>query len=60
MEPYGALNGVDPRSTADAHENEFLDNTTEHDGKTYDVGRLWAEENIQLPNNYFSALIKKN
>ena len=29
-----------------------------HNGKRCDVGMLWAEDNIELPNNYFSALVQ--
>ena len=58
MESYGALKQVDPRSAADARAHDLLDNTTVHNGKRYDVGMLWVEDNIELPNNYFSALVK--
>ena len=56
MESYGALKQVDPRSASDARAHDILENTTLHNGKKYDVGMLWAEVNIELPNNYFSAL----
>ena len=56
MESYGALQQVDPRSAADARAHDILQNTTVHNGKRYEVGMLWAEDNIELPNNYFSAL----
>ena len=58
MESYGALKQVDPRSAADARALDILENTTVHNGKKYDVGMLWAENNIELPNNYFSALVQ--
>ena len=58
MESYGALKQVDPRSAADARALDILENTTVHNGKRYDVGMLWAEDNIELPNNYFSALVQ--
>ena len=58
MESYGALKQVDPRSASDARAHEILENTTVHNGKRYDVGMLWAEDNIELPNNYFSALVQ--
>ena len=58
MESYGTLKQVDPRSTSDARAHEILENTTVHNGKRYDVGMLWAEDNIELPNNYFSALLQ--
>ena len=51
MESYGALKQIDPRSAADARAHDILENTTVHNGKRYNVGRLWAEDNIELPNN---------
>ena len=58
MESYGALKQVDPQSAADARALDFLENATVHNGKRYDAGMLWAEDNIELPNNYFSALVQ--
>ena len=58
MESYGALKQVDPQSAAEALALEFLENATVHNGKMYDVGMLWAEDNIELPNNSFSALFQ--
>ena len=58
MESYGALKQVHPQSTSDAHAHDILENTTVHNGKRYNVGMLWAEDNIELPNNYFSALVQ--
>ena len=58
MESYGALKHVDPRSSSDARAHEILENTTVHNGKRYNVGMLWAEDNIELPNNYFAALVQ--
>ena len=51
MESYGALKQVDPRSSSDARAHEILENTTVHNGKMYNVGMLWAEDNFELPNN---------
>ena len=53
MESYGALKQVDPQSAADARAHDFPENTTVHNGKRHDVGMLWAEDNVELPNNYF-------
>ena len=58
MESYGALKQLDPRSASDARAHDILENTTVHNGKKYDVGMLCAEDNIELPNNYFSALVQ--
>ena len=58
MESYGAYKQVDTRSAADARAQELLETTTIHNGQRYDVGMLWADDNIQLPNNYFSSLVQ--
>ena len=58
MESYGTLKQVDPRSTSDARAHDILENPTVHNGKRYNVGMLWADDNIGLPNNYFSALVQ--
>ena len=58
MESYGELKQVDQRSASDARAHEILENTTVHNGKRYNVGMLWAEDNIELHNNYFSALVQ--
>ena len=58
MESFGALKRVDPRSASDARAHDILENTTVHNGKRYNVGMLWVEDNIELPNNYFSALVQ--
>ena len=58
MESYGAYQQVDPRSAADARAQEILETTTFHNGQRYDVGMLWADVNLQLPNIYFSSLVQ--
>ena len=58
MESYGALEQVDPQSAADARALDILEKTTVHNGKRYNVGMLWAKDNIELPNNYFWALVQ--
>ena len=30
--------------------------TTQFNGERYEVGLLWQEDNVKLPNNYFSAM----
>ena len=52
---YGALKRVDPQPAGDARAFDIFENTTVHKGKRYDVGMLWAKDNIELPNHYFSA-----
>ena len=58
MVSYGALEQVDPRSAGDARALDVLEKTTVHNGKGYDVGMLWAEDNIELLNNYFTPLVQ--
>ena len=58
MESYGALKQVDSRSASDGRAHDILENTTVYNGKRYNVGMLWAEDSIELPNNYFSALVQ--
>ena len=58
MELYGGLKQVDPRSAADARALDILENTTVRNAKRYDVGMLWAEDNIELPNKNYSALVQ--
>ena len=58
MESYGAFKQVDPRSAADARAQEVLETTIFHNGQRYDVGMLWADDNIHLPNNFFSSLVQ--
>ena len=58
MESYGAYKQFDPRSAADARAQEIPEKTTSHNVQRYYVGMLWADDNIQLPNNYFSSLIQ--
>ena len=58
MESDDSIKQVDPRSASDARAHDILEDTTVHNGKRYDVGKLWAEDNIELLNNYFSALVQ--
>ena len=58
IESFGANKQVDSRSAADARAHEILESTTIHNGLRYDAGMLWAADNIQLPNNYFSSLVQ--
>ena len=58
IESYGAFKQVEPRSLSDARAQEILETTTFNNGQRYDLGMLWADHNIQLPNNYFSSLVQ--
>ena len=58
IESFGANKQVDSRSAADTKAHKILESTTIHNGLRYDVGMLWAADNTQLPNNYFSSLVQ--
>ena len=58
MELYGLLKQVIPRSASDTRVHENLENITVHNGKSYNVEMLWAKDKIELPNNYFLALVQ--
>ena len=58
MESYGTMKEVDPRSSADRRAVEILEKTTTHDCQRDQVGMLWANDNLDLPNNYYSALVQ--
>ena len=47
MESYEALKQVELRSAADARVLDSLEKTTVHNGRRYDVGMLWVEDNIE-------------
>ena len=58
LESYGAMKEVDPRSSADRRAVEILEKTTTHDGQRCQIGMLWANDDLDLPNNYYSALVQ--
>ena len=58
LESYGAMMEVASRSSADRRAVEILEKTTAHDGQRYQIGMLWANDDIDLPNNYYSALVQ--
>ena len=58
IESFGANKQVDSGSAADARAHETLGSTTIHNGLRYNVGMLWAADNIKLTNNYFSSLVQ--
>ena len=60
MESYGAMKNVDSCSAADRQANDILEQTTILKDGRYHVGMLWADEDPELPNNYFSALAQFN
>ena len=58
MELFGTYKQIEPRSAAAARAHEVLETTTFQNRQMYDVGMLLAEDNIQLPINYYSSLIQ--
>ena len=57
MEEFGENRHNDRWYAAGAGAHEILENTTVHNDLRYDVGRLWAAGDTQLPNIYFSSLV---
>ena len=55
METYASVCDVSGRSKEEKRAQTILENTTKHNGKRYEVGLLWADNNPNLPNNYHSA-----
>ena len=49
---------MDSRPATDARTTKILDETAYHDGSRYQVGKLWAEDESCLLNNYFSAPVQ--
>ncbi|XP_075256623.1 uncharacterized protein LOC142349095 [Convolutriloba macropyga] len=58
LESYCAMKEVDPSSSADRRAVEIFEKITTHDGQRYQVGMLWANDDVDLPNNYYSALVQ--
>ena len=58
LESYGAYKSADPRSKADKRGSRILESTTTHDSERYTVGMLWSDDNIVLPNNYYTSLVQ--
>ena len=56
METYASLCNVSGRSKQDERAFDILKRSTRHNGESYEVGLLWADDSPDLPNNYSSAL----
>ena len=57
LESYGSCIQADPGTAADKPANKTLETTTVDDGERYSVGKLWATDNVTLPNNYYASLV---
>ena len=58
MESFCAYVQADPCSAGDKRANKILETTSIHDGERYSVGMLWVEDDVVLPNNYYSSLVQ--
>ena len=55
METYASVCDVSGRSKEEKRVQANLEKTTKHNGELYEKGLLWADDNPNLPNNYYSA-----
>ena len=55
METYASVCDVSGRSKGEMRAQAILEKTTKHNGERYEVRLLWADDNPNLPNNYYSA-----
>ena len=55
METYASVCDVSGRSKEEKRALSILERTTKHNGERYQVGLIWADDNPDLPNNYYSA-----
>ena len=58
LESFGAYIQADLRSANDKRATKILETTTVHDGKRCSVGMLWVQDDVTLPNNYYSSLVQ--
>ena len=55
MGTYASVCDVSGRSKEEKRAQAILEKTTKLNGERYEVGFLWADDNPNLPNNYYSA-----
>ena len=55
METYASVCDVSGRFKEEKRALSILERTTKHNGERYEVGLMWADDNPDLPNNYYSA-----
>ena len=46
---------VSGRSKEEKRALSILETTTKHNSENYEVALMWADDNPDLPNNYYSA-----
>ena len=56
IESYASNCDVTGRSQDEQREIKTLEQTTRFNGERYEVGLLWREEEVKLPNNFYSAM----
>ena len=55
MVTYASVCDVSGRSKEEKRALPILERTTKHNGERYEVGLMWADDNPDLPNNFYSA-----
>ena len=55
METYSSVCNVTGKSKEEKRALSILEKSTKHNGERYEVGLLWADDEPNLPNNYYSA-----
>ena len=56
IESYASKCDVTCHSKDEQREIKTLEQTTRFNGERYEVGLLWQEDEVKLPNNFYSAI----
>ena len=56
IESYASNSDVSGHSKEEQQAIKTLEQTTRFNGERYEVGLLWREEEVKLPNNFYSAM----